>query len=262
MSKWNQGAKFEDTASPAPAEVKEPPVTVQEGEDGKRSFKFGKAVIPVLIGLALLAAVVIIFVSARYNKDRMETPGTPASEEIIGQDPTGGIGEAMNPDDLLGEIDAFSYTEEERAELRACGYTADDIEHGISEKIPAEQLIEEAEHAQAEKWAALNDPASEEYQALLDQTWLGEAPTSLPEYSDTMVTSNTIKKLNADYVKIPAYGPNLFIKIDMGNGTHYFMQCDVVTYTKLADSGNINVQYNEYVVNGQAFIANMRQIEV
>lgn len=264
MSEWNLKEKFEAQKTAKDAVVEEPPVIVEMDENGKKSPRFSAGVkVGIIVFAALAVLAIIVFIIAPWvknNDNAMKTPTTDATDDII--NPVGNVDDI--DDFLIGDLDEapFSYTDDERAELRAWGYTGGEIEQGISDRTPAEDLIEASRQAQEQARATLSNPESPEYRALLDQTWLGETPITIPEYSEYMVDAYGYKKLNADYVKIPAYGRNLFLKIDMGDGTFYFMQCDVRTYTSLPDSGNINVGYDIHTVDGIDFIYNMKQIEV
>ena len=117
---------------------------------------------------------------------------------------------------------------------------------------------------QEETMAALSDVASPEYQRLLNLTWLGQNPVTLPSYSDDLANSMvyTTLVLNADFEKIPAHGHSLFLKVYLEDGSYVFMECPVTRYMQLPDNGNIVVQYDVTTINGVDIISGMREVPV
>lgn len=265
MAKWRQGDTYEDVAAEAPpkkAEVKEPPIQVVEDEDGNKKRKVAPSFRTIALALGVIAVIVVgIVLMIRlkmHNEPIMNDPNTPATGDIINPNSSENLDDFLNP----GGVTLFSYTAEEKEELRAWGYTGTEIEQFQSDSIPAADKVAEAKKLREDTWAALNNSESPEYRALLDQTWIGEAETAVPSV-DATVWSVEGKKINADYEKVPPRGKNLFIKVDMRDGTHYFMQCPCDLYVSLEDSGNINLSYTLYTMSdGSQFIYNMKYIEV
>lgn len=262
MAKWRQGDTFEDATTPKAAEVEEAPVQVVEDEEGNKKRKvapkFRTIALAVGVTAVLIAVVVLVIRMKADNDDIMSDPNSPAVDDIINPSGSGNIDDFLNP----GGVDMFSYTQEEREELRAWGYTGSEIEQFQTDKIEASTKVEEARRLREETWAALNNPESPEYRALLDQTWLGEEATQLPAPGEG-IQSIEQKTINADYVRVPPHGRNMFIKVDMHDGTFYFMQCKPDLYVSLEDSGNINLRYDLYTFSsGISFIYNMQYLEV
>lgn len=243
---YKQGDKYEETtegqegASSAPVEK-------------KRSWL--RILWPVIIG-GIVACIFITFLAVVLQKKPSENPTDPAPSSNIVE---GG-------DDYWAQFDeAFTYTSEERALLRAWGYTGDEIEDFQLAETPADQLVAESKQAQEEARATLSNPESPEYRALLDSTWLGQPSLTLPTYVEGVTEGEVLynsHKFNADYDKVPAHGSNLFLKVYMPDGSHTFMECPLVRYMQLADSGNIVVQYQTASIGGSVIVYNMTEVVV
>lgn len=244
--KWNQGREFKATKEEG--DVQEAAV-----EGGGKKFS-----IPLIVcgGAAVIALAIVLF--TLFYK-----PGDPVEDPIT--DPT--QGESILGDDDYWEQfeDVFSYTDEERANLRAWGYTGTEIEENESNSVPAEDLIEQSRQAQEEARATLSNPESPEYQALLNNTWLGQDSITLPQYeegvTEAQLNYETVT-LNADYEKIPAHGHNLFLKVYLDGTNYAFMECPLLRYIQLPDAGNIVVQYTQIKVGDETIISNMSEVYV
>lgn len=263
MSKiWNQGDKFENTASQAPkqTEVEEPPVQVQEDADtGKKRTIFSSRIVQALIFLGIVLFMGLFLwmtLSARsHNNEVNNNPGT--TDDFTNWGDTSGN---TDVDGFWGDI--FTYTSEEKAELRAWGYTGSEIEDFQLQERDVAELVAESKRLQQEAWDSLNNVESPEYQALLSQTWLGLSDTPIPAYEEYMVQRSEVRRLVADYVKVPPKGGNLFFKVDMKDGSYHFMDVSISEYTKYPDADNINVEYTVHYVGEQEYIYNMHIIEV
>lgn len=210
------------------------------------------------IFVIVITLVIIINVFSK-NNDIMGTPGSVPEDPL----PANPIDDDF--DAYLETIEvAYSYTEEEKQELRAWGYTGDEIEQFESEERDVAELVAASKQAQEEMRATLSNPESEEYKALLNDTWLGQPSFDLPEYNDSVPYEVEYHSytFNADYEKIPAHGTNLYLKVDMGDGSFHFMECPLDLYMKLADAGNIVVTYKTVTYQGVTVIYDMKNVEV
>jgi hypothetical protein len=150
--------------------------------------------------------------------------------------------------DPVGE-ETFLYTPDEITQLRAAGYTGDEIESYQTQQVPAADLITQAE-AERDAWiqeaiAPLYDTASDEYKHYVAQTWL-----TLPERTDmtdwTMIGASYTETKNLDYEKIDVYGNQLFIKVYLDDNEHadwFFVSVTPDEWNQLNDSGNVLVTY-------------------
>lgn len=68
--------------------------------------------------------------------------------------------------------------------------------------------------------------------------------------------------LNADYDKVPAHGQNLFLKVHLNSSYYVFMECPLLRYMQLPDSGNIVVQYQTATINGVTIVHSMQEVTV
>ncbi len=272
MAKWKQSAEFVNETQPAaeqPTEV--PPMEEQPMEEGpppKRRFALfgGKFTMYHICIIFVIAVAVCAFVWAwqkHASENVMQNPGGNPADSIV----QGGGGDSAigsDPDALLGGFEpVFVYTAEEKELLRAWGYTGDEIESEQLKSTPAEDLVEASKKAQEEAREALANPESPEYQALLNQTWLGELPVDVPVYNpETSEVGTTTLTLNADFEKMPAHGSNLFLRVELEDGSHHFMEVSPYRYSQLPDSGNIVVTYDYLLLDGKHFINNMREKQV
>lgn len=143
----------------------------------------------------------------------------------------------------------FSYEPDQVAQLRAAGYTGDEIEQYASQMTPYTDLIRQAEAARdayiQDAIAPLYDTASDEYKHFISQTWLALDKRS--DIYDWKITAmNYSKRENLDYEKVDVYGNQLFIKIYLDDNVHADWFYCLVTpeeWNKLNDSGNIIVNY-------------------
>ena len=165
--------------------------------------------------------------------------------------------ETNTPDESLEDLEwldpvnqeTFLYSPEEITNLRAAGYTGDEIESYQSQQTPAEDLIKQAE-AERDAWvqeaiAPLYDTASDEYKHYVSQTWL-----TLPQRTDmadwTMIGAEYAVDQNLDYEKIDVYGNQMFIKVYLDDNAHeswFFLNVSPTEWNQLNDAGNIQVHY-------------------
>lgn len=226
----------------------------QTGGSGK------KPPLPILIGGAVAIVLIILVALIFLTKKGKEPADTPADQP--GTDAEMGDSNYWSQFDVP---DVFSYSAEELAQLRAWGYTGDEIEAFAKDETPAANLIAASKASQEEARQTLSNPESPEYKALLDNTWLGQQPLTLPAYTmDTTEASIVYNAYvyNADYEKIPAHGHNLYLKVYLEDGSYAFMECPLLRYMQLADQGNIVVQYQTAVLEGMTIVYAMQEVTV
>lgn len=204
--------------------------TTQEGE----GFKPGKKLIFVIVGILLVFVIAAIVILGSGKKEETNTPDE-SLEDLEWLDPV--------------NQETFLYSPEEITNLRAAGYTGDEIESYQSQQTPAEDLIKQAE-AERDAWvqeaiAPLYDTASDEYKHYVSQTWL-----TLPQRTDmadwTMIGAEYAVDQNLDYEKIDVYGNQMFIKVYLDDNAHeswFFLNVSPTEWNQLNDAGNIQVHY-------------------
>lgn len=249
MAVLKQGTQYNDDMEPTPTDT---PAPVEE----TGSKKTPKALIVV--------AIVVLFIMGVFAISKVSgRTESPAVSDVV--DPTTPVDEDAYWDAFEEPEDSFSYSQEEIESLRAWGYTGDEIEAKELEEVPAASLIAASKKAQEEKLKTLGDVTSPEYQELLNSTWLGQEPMALPAYVEG-VSENELsfatRTYNADYVKVPAHGRTLFLKVFLEDGSYTFMECDLLRYIQLPDSGNIVVTYSEITLGDVVVISGMTEVEV
>lgn len=151
--------------------------------------------------------------------------------------------------------------------LRKWGFTNNQMEIASRDGISAEAMVEQAKQERKEaQWEAMMeaaDGASEAYQSLLRQTWLGQPPMDISGFNSTDVMYATESYTeNVDYEKVDPSGMQLWVKCFLKNGTTAFMQCPPARYNELDQSGNIVVQYTVVVAGESRIITQINEYRV
>lgn len=149
-------------------------------------------------------------------------------------------------------INAFVYTEEERAALRRVGYTADDIDALQFDETPAEEAIALAE-AERNKYLEETlkpyyDGRSEEFKQLEKDTWVGleKIDESLYSLFTEVFPTNYSGTLNADYEKVTGYGHQLMIKVYLNDEKTdwVYYSPSPADWARLKSKGNVIAHYD------------------
>lgn len=157
----------------------------------------------------------------------------------------------------------FKYTAEEIADLRVNGYTGKEIEDYEQMEVSATQLIEQAKAERQAIYDSEVEPylnsASKEFKELYANTWIGQP--ELVFDTDTMRYSYYSKNINVDYIKLPARGHQLFIKLQLESGENLFMNVTPEQYISYKDSGNIVVKiYYTKAGNGAVIVTAIEEV--
>lgn len=157
---------------------------------------------------------------------------------------------------------------EEMKQLRLAGYTGDEIDFFLQNDFDIDALLQEAQ-AQRDEQAKealkrMSDQASPEFKYILDNTYMGQPENpfvsqknvSWEEYNyDT--GSYTV---NADYVKCPAYGTQLYIKVRVAVGTYVWYNITPKRYDELPESGNIIVRVEYDIWNNTTYVKGISEV--
>jgi len=190
----------------------------------------------------------------------------------LGRDKAPKIDESTSIDvDAIGTI-AFSYTEEEKARLRAVGYTGDDIEKFQTDQASFQILVDTAIETQKEQLRATSaelrkevmDSASQDYKNLLNLTWLaGQSIDVKPiEGGNEFDYTSESKKENVNYTKVPSHGNQVFLKLEFPEGEIYFMPIHPARYYQLRDKGNLVVSYDVVTFGDDKFLFNLMEVSI
>ena len=252
-----QGSDYAPTAGNAPTSKPNQSTNAQEKEpeDYDKAAKKNKILIIAAVALVVIIGSVLILKFKAGNNNSGDEGSSGGFGGLFGNKtptPTMMIEPSYDYEDdesqYIVEDDVPKYNAEEIRQLRAVGYSTDEIEAAGAMMIPVSEMVQQAE-AERQAWLdeaikPLLDTTSEEYKANLKNSWLG-----LPEVDniDDFRSTGSIyeKRKNLDYEKINNYGMQLFIKIYLDNtGENYFFhQVTPSEYFKLEDSGNVIVTY-------------------
>lgn len=245
-----QGAEYKDSTEIAEA--------VQEDADSKKKPWKVYVAVGALVAVILLGLIWAVATKVGGSDDQDPLPSDSSSPGIV-------VGDDAYWDQFEDPSTTFSYTDEEKQQLRAWGYTGDEIEDHESKETPVDELVAASRQEQEEARATLSNPESPEYQALLNNTWLGQQALAIPQYeegvSEGIIYYDTYT-LNADYEKVPAHGHNLLLKVYLEDGSYAFMECPLLRYMQLPDSGNIVVSYQTASIDGATIVSNMKEVAV
>jgi len=162
--------------------------------------------------------------------------------------------------------DVYDITDEDAEELRRYGYTGDEIELALQYNLDTEELIahgKELYDAEAkEALARMSDTAGPEYKNLLNLTYLGQPEILNPtgdrsQYSETKSTV----KINADYVKCPTNGNQLWLKCHIATDAYIWYLCSPVRWLSLPEEGNIVLNVDFYMMNDVAYVVNVHEAD-
>ena len=246
-----QGEKYEDTLSNLEDEKNNTEAKSSSSKGGIQSLldTIKEKKIFILIGAAIILIIIIAI---------MLPQGVTTTEDSF-------INDLINGDGTVDEDWVmFEYSDAEIQELRAYGYTADEIEREEQLGTSASYLISLAMTAQEEKqkeaWERLMDSTSEEYQALLDKTWLGGEEFTLNALPEGSFYQTEQIVYNADYIKLPEQGNQLFLRVTLENGSYMFMTVHPERWVTLKDEGNIVVSYTVVTYNGVQIITSIAEV--
>ena len=217
--------------------------------------------------LAQLAATSTTNTTDTYDIQAQQSPAPVQSTTPAQQSPPIPDGYWLNPDTgIVERLPEVVHTADEVGDdttkkLRALGYTGDEIEYALKNNISVEALIEEAQKLKdAESAESLHrmssDYLSPEFQYILDATYIGQPGHEFISYADAQFGSYVSRTeqvtINADYVKCPVYGLQLYLKCKVAPSTYLWYNIAPQRYATLPDSGNIvlsieYIYYGEYV---------------
>lgn len=222
------------------------PVNGQNNEgnqDGQESGKSkGFKMNPIMAVAIVIAVLLVGFFIVSYLSKSDGNAENPSESEVV--DPFNDT----NLEWIIPE-NQYEYTSDQIAQLRAAGYTGDEIEQHASTMTPFEDLIRQAEAARdayiQDAIAPLYDTASDEYKHFISQTWLAlEKRTDIYDWKITAM--NYAKRENLDYEKVGVYGNQLYIKVYLDDFNHddwFYCLVTPEEWNKLNDAGNVIVNY-------------------
>lgn len=165
-------------------------------------------------------------------------------------------------DDYVGTVSDI--TTEETDELRRLGYTGDEIELAISYGLNYQSLVDHATELRNQEakdaLARMSDTAGEEFKEIMNYTYMGQPEFINPtgdrsEYEE----SRTSVKVNADYVKCPVNGTQLWLKCHIAQDAYIWYLCSPPRWLSLPDEGNIVLSIDFWIMNDNAYVVNVQE---
>lgn len=163
-------------------------------------------------------------------------------------------------------VDVTDVTDEEKEMLRGLGYTGDEIEISLSNGFDVQAMVDHAKELRdAEAQAALermSDHASDEFKGMLYYTYLGQPEVWSPQGSrDEIEEQRASVKINADYVKCPTRGNQLFLKCKIATDAYVWYQCPPVRWLSLPAEGNIVLNVDFWLMNDVAYVTGITEAD-
>lgn len=192
-----------------------------------------------IVGIVLVIIVLLVVVMLKNNSFSF---GEKESEEVVDpfDDPSM---EWLDP-----VVVAFKYTTAEIEQLRAAGYTGDEIEDYQTMETPVQDLLDMAEEARKDYLANLAkkyDVTTPEFEEYISQTWLSLPPrTDADEWTE--IASYYTDRKNFDYEKVEPHGNQLWLKIYLDDNIHenwFYLNVKPEDWVRLNDYGNVIVNY-------------------
>lgn len=267
MARLEQGENF----SEAPVvDVNGNSVNPESSTPPPNAPKFGPKQIAIAAGILVVIVIVAIVFLSKGGTEDTESITTESSdpteyeefdpfanpydqgEEFIGfEDTTSTSSNVSNSGDTIYDPSTYSiYSNDEIANLRAYGYTGDEIEYYSQQGTSYDTLINDAierRNKANEEWrSSVIDDASEGYKNLMAKSYMDGKSTKQSCAVDEVSGYGT-KRENVDYEKCGVYNYQAWIKVYTQYGS-MVMLMDLPRYTELSDSGNIVVEY-KYAVN-------------
>ena len=155
-------------------------------------------------------------------------------------------------------------------QMRAYGYTADEIDMAVDMGITLDQLEAEAKAAQdvkaAEALKRMSKHSSKEFRNMKKYSIFCMPKVKFDNVKKSQVKDDydTSYIVNADYEKCPTNGLQLFIKVKIANKTYAFMTVTPSRWKELPDTGNIVVQVSMRVYGAKhvnTYVTNIQEID-
>ncbi len=250
MQEMKQGDEYDEFGFDEDAE--EESDEGAEETSGPITSIYGIPIKYLIIGGVVLLILVMVLVGINFTSsgDRYEEP-TYVDQQVY-QEPsfveeqpviTEPVQEAAP--DVQPSLDNLG--DGEYALLRKYGYSADEIELALKWGYSVQDMIEASmalqDEAAKEALQRMSDTAGSEYKTLMNYTYLGQPEITVDDQrgldADTLVSEVVTETINADYIKCPTKGVQLFLKCRIGDNTYFWYAVTPQRWVTLPDSGNI-----------------------
>jgi len=202
-----------------------------------------------LIAIAIAVVVVGVVIATLVPKNKAET-------DIAEPEPT--------TSQVVETV--FEYLPDEMLKLHAYGYTTEEILAAEEIQKPADVLVEEAKVKIAEIQSELTsgtggslvDPA---LAGIVSAILSNQGLDKIQPLANSGDWTSEVRKENIDYVKLPTYGSQLFIKLDITGFNDVLMSVEPERWVELKQSGNIVVEYIVTFYNGNEIITSVEEVQ-
>lgn len=226
-----------------------------------------------LAGAALLVVIIFVTVIAMWvngdksydEDDYVDVSDYPEPEAVDYPDPEVIDTDYPEPEVIdMSPVTIDSIQDETRETLRGLGWTADEIELTLSYGFDDVAMIDHARELRdkeaEEAWKRMSNQASEEFQGMLYYTYLGQPEVWNPEGDLNEISASMSNvKINADYVKCPTRGHQLWLKCKIATDTYVFYQCPPSRWLTLPDEGNIVLDVSFWHMNGSSYVTGISE---
>lgn len=176
---------------------------------------------------------------------------------IIDTEPAAATSDLLVVEPVAVEISDI--TDADKEMLRGLGYTGDEIEIALSNGFDVQAMVDHAialrDAEAASAMERMSDRASDEFKDMLYYTYLGQPEVWNPQGSREEITEQRASvKINADYVKCPTRGNQLFLKCKIATDAYVWYQCPPVRWLSLPDEGNIVLNVDFWLMNDVAYV--------
>lgn len=252
----------------------------EDSEESKESFdpskllkKLNMKVVACIVGVIILLILILMVVAWADVKKQKKAAADIAKSDLKTAQELEDYYQS-HPDERpepgedapIAQASTEYYSIDETRILRKWGYTASELDITARDHLSATELVKQArkdrEAAQKEALDAVRDTASPEYQALLNKTWLGGDSLDLSGVQVDSIYNTAQRTENVDYEKCGAQGTQLFLKLQLDNGTSAFMTVTPVRYLELAESGNIVVSIEQVEYGETTVIISIQEVRV
>lgn len=217
---------------------------ILEDDEEPEKSKFNIKFVLIVGGICLVVVILIAMMAAGSKKNKVEEP--PAEEIPIDFNPI------IKEEPVVEEPTVMAnYTAEQMNTLRSIGITSDELDAYMQNNVPYEYIYNTMME-QYWGWHLMNelptyDMTSDEYKAIIDQTWMALPERhDLEEWTAEYTAYSYDVEANLDYEKVTPYGNQLFLKIYLDDNTHdswFFLNIKPEEWNQLGPKGNVVVNY-------------------
>ena len=220
-------------------------VVDEELEEEHKPAVNPKIIIGAIILVVLIIGVLVVQAVSKKSKE-------PEVEETAEQVPMDDWIIVEEPVEEEPPAPTSVYTAEQVQNLLAAGASQQNIEewqaNNVNYTYVYYTMLEKYYGFQLENKLPLYETASDEYKAMLEDTWLSlPERTDVQEWTKDAYLAYTYEvKQNLDYEKVTPYGNQLFLKVYLDADVHaswFFLNISPEEWNQLDDQGNVVVDY-------------------